>query len=256
MKVRNLDHLRVASPCPVGWEQMNGDNRVRFCSLCQLNVYNFAELTQKEAEELLRTTEGRICGRLFRRADGTIITKDCPVGLRAMRRKVAKVATAAFATLVSLCSAAAGQKQSDRGEACRQQVKITSKVDQVSSSSGTVTGTLVDPNGAFVTNVDITITNRSNHRVYHTKSNDEGRFTQSSLTPANYEVTIDSPPFKRLKIASLKVAAGQILMLEATLLSVTETTVTVGIIAEDSLIDTTPGLKTVISGDMIRKLPY
>jgi len=94
-----LNQIRVASPCPVSWEQMTGDNRVRFCGECQLNVYNFAELTRTEAENLLGATEGRICGRLYRRADGTIITKDCPVGLRAVRRRMAKAATAAFAAL-------------------------------------------------------------------------------------------------------------------------------------------------------------
>src|SRR5262245_27890709 len=116
----NLDQIRVASPCPVGWETMTGDERVRFCSLCQLNVYNFAELTRIEAEELIRTTEGRICGRLYRRTDGTVITRDCPIGVRAIRRKVARVATAAFATIISLCSIAFGQKQ--KGSSCRQQV--------------------------------------------------------------------------------------------------------------------------------------
>ena len=77
-----LNQIRIASPCPVSWEQMIGDNRVRFCGECQLNVYNFGELSRTEAEELLRSTEGRLCGRLYRRADGMVITKDCPVGFR------------------------------------------------------------------------------------------------------------------------------------------------------------------------------
>src|SRR5215813_8158411 len=111
MKPNSLNQIRVASPCSVGWEAMTGDDRVRFCSLCQLKVFNFAELTRREAEALLRTTEGRICGRLYRRSDGTLITRDCPIGVRAIRRKVARVAGAAFATVVTLCSIAFGQNQ-------------------------------------------------------------------------------------------------------------------------------------------------
>jgi hypothetical protein len=99
-----LDHLRIASPCPVGWEQMSGDDRVRFCEQCSLRVYNISAMTRSEAEALIANTEGRICARLFRRSDGTIITKDCPVGLRAIRRRVAKVAGAAFAVLLSVCA--------------------------------------------------------------------------------------------------------------------------------------------------------
>ncbi|HEY6046048.1 MAG TPA: hypothetical protein VIU65_05550, partial [Pyrinomonadaceae bacterium] len=92
-----LDRLRIASPCPVSWEQMKGDERSRFCDLCSFHVYNIAELTASEAKSLIAKTEGRICARLFRRSDGTVITKDCPVGLRAIRRRVARISGAVFA---------------------------------------------------------------------------------------------------------------------------------------------------------------
>ena len=63
---------------------MSGDDRVRFCDLCNLHVYDISRLSRKEAEALITKTEGRICARVYRRTDGTVITKDCPVGLRAM----------------------------------------------------------------------------------------------------------------------------------------------------------------------------
>ncbi len=31
----SLDRLRIATPCPISWEQITGDNRVRFCHHCQ-----------------------------------------------------------------------------------------------------------------------------------------------------------------------------------------------------------------------------
>ena len=43
--------------------------------------------------------EGRICVRYFKRADGTVLTRDCPVGWKAVKRNVSKKATA-FASLV------------------------------------------------------------------------------------------------------------------------------------------------------------
>jgi len=52
-----------------------------------LNVYNFAEMTRDEVRDLLARTEGRVCARLYRRADGTVLTRDCPTGLRALRRR-------------------------------------------------------------------------------------------------------------------------------------------------------------------------
>src|SRR5215203_5565274 len=99
----SLDSARVASPCHVSWDKMTGDDRVRFCQQCQLQVYNIAELTRREAEALMARTEGRICARLYRRADGTVLTKDCPTGLRAARRRLGRAAGAAFAAVLALC---------------------------------------------------------------------------------------------------------------------------------------------------------
>ena len=91
--------LEVASPCREKWESMTGDERVRHCAKCQLNVFNVSELTEVEIVAMLQAKTGRVCGRLFRRADGTVLTKDCPVGLARVRRQLALV-VAAVLTLV------------------------------------------------------------------------------------------------------------------------------------------------------------
>src|SRR3954447_21216476 len=108
-----MDHdqlatLRIAAPCPASWDEMAGDERVRHCSLCKLNVYNFAEMTRAEVRELLVRTEGRVCARLYRRADGTVLTRDCPTGLRAVRQRASRAAAAVVAALLSLPSLAFG----------------------------------------------------------------------------------------------------------------------------------------------------
>jgi len=105
-----LSRLRVASPCPVSWESMSGTNRVRYCAQCSLNVYNISELTREETKSLIASSEGRICARLFRRADGTLITRDCPVGLRSLHKRIARRATAMFAILSFSGGRRAGQE--------------------------------------------------------------------------------------------------------------------------------------------------
>jgi len=67
---------------------MLGDERVRFCGQCSLNVYNLSSMTRADAEALIARTEGRLCVKFYRRFDGSIITKDCPIGLRAIKRRV------------------------------------------------------------------------------------------------------------------------------------------------------------------------
>jgi hypothetical protein len=103
----NLNQLRVASPCPMKWADMAGDDRVRHCSECDLNVYNFAELTRQEATELVLRTEGRLCGILHHRTDGTLLLRDCPVGVRESARRAIRFTARAIAAAVLLSSSVA-----------------------------------------------------------------------------------------------------------------------------------------------------
>lgn len=96
----DLDDLKIASPCHESWANMQGDERRRFCESCELHVYDLSGMTRNEAEELVRKTEGRLCLRLHRRADGTVITKDCPVGSAARVRRLVKACAAALLALV------------------------------------------------------------------------------------------------------------------------------------------------------------
>ena len=96
-----LKHVRVAAPCPADWERMTGVERVRFCAQCRLHVYNLSAMTRREAERLITTSEDRLCIRFYRRADGTILTKNCPLGLRALKRRISKIAGAIFAAVTS-----------------------------------------------------------------------------------------------------------------------------------------------------------
>ncbi len=76
----SLMQISIASPCTTDWSQMQGDDRSRFCQSCQKHVYNFVTMTEEEGIALIIATEGKFCGRLSRRHDGTLISKDCPVG--------------------------------------------------------------------------------------------------------------------------------------------------------------------------------
>jgi hypothetical protein len=86
-----LRNVKVASPCPADWDRMIGDERARFCGQCELNVYNLSAMSTLEAESLIARTEGRLCVRYYRRKDGSIITQDCPVGLRRLKQRAARI---------------------------------------------------------------------------------------------------------------------------------------------------------------------
>jgi hypothetical protein len=95
-----LQDLTIAKPCPASWDAMTGDDRVRRCELCKLNVYNIAALTKPEALGLIERSEGRVCLRLYKRADGTVLTADCPVGVQAAWRRVLLGASSVLAAIL------------------------------------------------------------------------------------------------------------------------------------------------------------
>lgn len=93
-----LDNIRVAAPCRADWNAMTGDDRVRHCGSCDKRVYNLSDLTRDEAEALIVAHEGKLCVRYFRRHDGTILTRDCRVGI-SRRRRLRVIAAGAAALL-------------------------------------------------------------------------------------------------------------------------------------------------------------
>lgn len=102
-----LDSLRVASPCPARWEDMAGDDRSRHCAQCNLCVHNISDMTRDEADAFLRSRlespdpPARLCIQFFRRADGTILTRDCPRGLAAARARMVRLC-GRFAAAIAL----------------------------------------------------------------------------------------------------------------------------------------------------------
>ena len=109
-----LKGVRVASPCPTSWDNMEGDERVRFCSLCSLNVYNLSEMTAKEAASLVTQHEGRrLCICYFQRADGTMLTQDCPVGVRAIRKRLANALACVFVLFIGSLAFASNLARKD-----------------------------------------------------------------------------------------------------------------------------------------------
>ena len=97
-----LNNVRVAAPCPADWDQMLGNDRSRFCGQCNLNVYNLSAMSRSEAEDFIARSEGRVCIRYYKRTDGSIITENCPVGLRALRKRLSYVARAIASAVIAL----------------------------------------------------------------------------------------------------------------------------------------------------------
>lgn len=46
------NNFTIPKPCKENWLQMNPDEKSRFCTLCQKNVFDFSESTDNETNEV------------------------------------------------------------------------------------------------------------------------------------------------------------------------------------------------------------
>lgn len=158
---------------------MQGDERVRLCAECGRNVYDFSEMKQREIETLLNDPERRICAAIYRRRDGTIITADCPVGLRERAARVRRRLAIAFSGFATLASAFA------------QSTKAPDKSGQIESAARAVlTATVKDPIGAVIPKAAVTILNEKTGAEISLKTGDYGQFRLDTLPEGTYTVTV------------------------------------------------------------------
>ena len=250
-----LRNLRVASPCHVEWDQMSGDERIRFCSACSLHVYNLSEMTSNEISELIVKTEGRLCGRLYRRADGTLITRDCPVGLRAIRQKVSRVASAAFATIISACSFAFGQELK-KDQSCKEVPAVTLERKKVEKDqSPALGGTVTDTSGTFIPGAVLTLLNSEGKTIGETATNTEGQFFFPAVQDGTYSLIVTAIGFKQMQLNAITLQANEITTAKLVLNAAAH--VLTGLISLPVMpvVETNSRGKTTMSGDLIRKLP-
>jgi hypothetical protein len=109
----DLRHIKVASPCSARWEDMEGDDRCRFCRHCSKNVYNFTAMSTPEIESLIREKGGKVCARFYQRADGTMLLENCPRGAMTKCKPIVRIAVAAVFGLILYATSVLARRDSE-----------------------------------------------------------------------------------------------------------------------------------------------
>ncbi|MGB7208585.1 MAG: carboxypeptidase-like regulatory domain-containing protein [Pyrinomonadaceae bacterium] len=244
----DINKLRVASPCSVGWETMTGNELVRHCDSCKLNVYSTDAITKRDLEDLIFRTEGRTCLRLHRRADGTVLTKDCPVGLRGYQKRAARFAGATLTAILGFFSVSYGQEGTAEKSGASK-VDIVKTVTQDTQSS--IFGTVKDPQGAVIPGAQISLLiMRIETNVIKSKTNGEGRFSFKNLPRGFYDIEVSLEGFKKMIVAEIEIKKSENITIDIGL-EVGETTV--GIVAIDESTFIKPPSTSITTTITIRK---
>ncbi|MDE3105290.1 MAG: carboxypeptidase regulatory-like domain-containing protein [Acidobacteriota bacterium] len=84
-------------------------------------------------------------------------------------------------------------------------------------ANSTITGTVLDKEGAAIPNADIVLTSESTGFVYKTVSNDSGLYTVNGLNPGAYDIKVSAKGFQTFVSKGLQVNVSQTLHVDSPL---------------------------------------
>ncbi len=124
------------------------------------------------------------------------------------------------------------------------------------TETGSVTGTVSDPQGAVVAGATVTVTSKGTGATRTATTTGEGNFNVTNLKPGNYEVKIEGAGFAT-KSLEVQVTVGTKTTVDAEL-AVSGTAASVDIVAGDQGVQVnteTQTLQTAVSERQLRELP-
>jgi hypothetical protein len=104
---------------------MVGDERVRYCPDCKLDVYNFSTMSDEDVERIVSRREQQLCARVRQRPDGTVMTRNSSVSFSVVMQRISRAASIALAAAISVAPAMAGPPRRTPG-----QISISSRRPQ------------------------------------------------------------------------------------------------------------------------------
>jgi len=125
-----------------------------------------------------------------------------------------------------------------------------------SSSTGTVSGTVVDPSSAIVAGATVTLTNTSTSAARTATTNSQGQYIFAYVAPGTYSVTVAKTGFETTVVSNQVVQVGLQLTANATLqVGATSTTVEVTSTPGGELQTMNATVGSSLSGAIIMNLP-
>ena len=105
------------------------------------------------------------------------------------------------------------------------------------SITGSISGTVTDPNGGVISGANVSLVNDQNKATRTLNTNDEGRFIFAALQPGVYTVKVEHTGFQRLLKQSVVVSANESLALGELRLQPGQVTETVTVSSEGAVVD-------------------
>lgn len=186
-----FNNLTIPSPCTADWDSMIGNDQVRFCKHCSLDVHNLSQMTRAKAERLVAQSNGRLCVRYHPDPTGKPLT--LPVGqkLHRISRRVSRIAAGAFTATLSVTSAVA-QTSTSYQSGNANPVSASKPIARWGLGSS-LFGTITDSKGAAISGATISVSN--DETSLYTSTNFAGQFRIDGLRAGSFKIRIEAPGF-------------------------------------------------------------
>src|SRR6267142_5191546 len=174
-----LNSLTIPSPCTADWNSMIGNDQVRFCEHCSLDVHNISLLTRSQAERLIARSKGRLCVQYHHDAAGRPVTLPVAQKLHRIGRRVSRIAAGAFTATLSVTSAVAQSSTSFQSGNSNPPNATQSNARWALGAS--VVGTVTDQNGAVIPGATVSVSNEEFNLALYASTGLDGRFRIDGL---------------------------------------------------------------------------
>lgn len=222
-RIDALDRIHVASPCSADWDEMAGDEQVRFCLHCSKHVHDLSKITRNEVRKLVIASGGSLCVRYEKRPDGRLRTAERAEPLTQIRsRRLSRIAAGAFTASLSLAQSVAAQTPRPAGgeppAAIRQVLLGRMLFNPVSGElPAALVGTVYDPQQSPVPGVTVVLVNQATGQERSVTTGDDGAYQFPEVEPGTYTLRAGAENFLTFEQTDIIFVPGSQKRIDATL---------------------------------------
>ena len=98
------DDIRIPEPCNEDWGRMTPEQRGRFCGACQKKVHDLSAMSEKDAEDVLRSGDDICVSYLSDKTGAVQFQPDRIVPVGRLFRRASATAAAGFSLALAACA--------------------------------------------------------------------------------------------------------------------------------------------------------
>lgn len=208
--MKRVDRLKIDFPCTADWNQMRGNERIRYCEECNKYVYDFARLPRRQVEEMMAASPGRICAKLTYK-NNSLVFLDSKPRPRPESHRASPLAAAILTAMLGINTGAALPVMAaplDPPSIVQNVVKAEAKKQETDGITASISGILSDHSDVAIAGATVMLVSEKTGKAQILTSNGEGRFRFSDLHAGRYTIQIEALKFESLTTDKISVQAG------------------------------------------------